>query len=339
MRKHMNDIEKAKAIAWYQEKVNQDVIAKRLKVGKRSIGRLIQKHKQEPENVIPRRKKGSGRPRKITECDIKKIKKAIENNPMMTSKELNTKLKLKDISTRSIRRILLEELNLKSHVAAKKPLLTKSMKQKRIRFARKYLHWTPKMWRKCIFTDESSFETSIGCGYRRVRRKTGENRYNEKYTKKSIKHPASVMIWASICAQGPGKIFLLPPNVKINSDIYVKVLKKYLLPSMVSLRCTYFLQDKATPHTSLRTNSFLKENSIQTVQLPGSSPDINPIENCFSFVKYKLDGEDTSTLPKLKKCIKSKWNKLDRKYLEKLCLSMPKRLQGVLDKRGGMTQY
>jgi transposase len=66
--------------------VNQDVIAKRLKVGKRSIGRLIQKHKQEPENVIPRRKKGSGRPRKITESDIKKIKKAIENNPIRTSK-------------------------------------------------------------------------------------------------------------------------------------------------------------------------------------------------------------------------------------------------------------
>ena len=88
------------------------------------------------------------------------MKKVIEKNPMLTSKEIKTKLKLQ-ISLRSIRRILLEELELKSYVAAKKPLLTKSKKQKRIKFAKKYLKWTPQMWRKCIFTDESSFETSI----------------------------------------------------------------------------------------------------------------------------------------------------------------------------------
>jgi hypothetical protein len=80
---------------------------------------------------------------------------------MLTSKEIKTKLKLQ-ISPRSIRRILLNDLELKSFVAAKKPLLTKSMKQDRIKFAKKYLRWTPQMWRQCIFTDESSFETSIG---------------------------------------------------------------------------------------------------------------------------------------------------------------------------------
>ena len=69
-RKHMNDVERAKAIAWSQEKVCQADIAKRLKVGKRSIGRLIAKHKQGPKESIPRRKKGSGRPKKITKDEI-----------------------------------------------------------------------------------------------------------------------------------------------------------------------------------------------------------------------------------------------------------------------------
>ena len=99
------------------------------------------------------------------------------------------------------------------------------------------------MWRKCIFTDESSFETSIG-------RKKGENRYQEKFTKKTTKHPPSIMIWACISAQGPGQICLLPPNIRINSNMYVKVLKKFLLPSMASLKSKYMFQDKATPHTS-----------------------------------------------------------------------------------------
>ena len=159
-RKHINDIERAQTIAWSQEKVSQADIAKRLNGGKRSIGRLIARHKQRPEESIPRRKKGSGRPKKITKGERQKIKKIIEKNPMLTNKEIKTKLKLQ-ISLRSIRRILLEQLELKSYVAAKKPLLTKSKKQKRIKFAKKYLKWTPQMWRKCIFTDESSFETSI----------------------------------------------------------------------------------------------------------------------------------------------------------------------------------
>lgn len=337
-RKHMNDIERAKAIAWSQERVSQADIAKRLKVGKRTIERLIAKHKQGPEESIPRRKKGSGRPKKITKGEIKKIKKAIEENPMLTSKEIKTKLKLQ-ISPRSIRRILLNDLELKSFVAAKKPLLTKSMKQDRIKFAKKYLRWTPQMWRQCIFTDESSFETSIGCGYRRVRRKFGENRYQEKFTKKTTKHPPSIMIWACISARGPGQICLLPPNSRIDSKMYVKVLKEFLLPSMGSLKSKYMFQDKATPHTSKMTTLYLKESRIQTVTLPGSSPDINPIENCFSFVKSKLEKEDISSLPKLRSCIRSNWNKLDRKYLEKLCLSMPRRLREVLKRNGNMTKY
>ena len=118
----------------------------------------------------------------------------------------------------------------------------------------------------------------------------------------------------------------------------MKVLKKFLLPSMASLRSKYMFQDKATPHTS-KTTLYFKESRIQTVTLPGSSPDINPIENCFSFVKSKLEKEDTSNLPKLRSCIRSKWNKLDRKYLEKLCLSMPRRLRDVLKRKGGMTKY
>ena len=337
-RKHMNDIERAKAIAWSQERVSQADIAKRLKVGKRTIERLIARHREKPEESIPRRKKGSGRPRKISAGEIKKIEKAIEKNPMLSSKEIKTKLNLQ-ISLRSIRRILLEDLELKSYVAAKKPLLTKRMKQNRIKFARKYLRWTPQMWRKCVYTDESSFETSIGCGYRRVRRKHGENRYQEKFTKKTTKHPPSIMIWACISAKGPGQICLLPPNTRINSRLYVKVLKECLLPSMACFRSETMFQDKATPHTSKMTTLYLKESRIHTVTLPGSSPDLNPIENCFSFVKSKLEKEDTSSLPKLRSCIRSKWNKLDRKYLEKICCSMPRRLREVLKRKGGMTKY
>ena len=125
----------------------------------------------------------------------------------------------------------------------------------------------------------------------------------------------------------------------MNSLIFKDVIKNYLLPTMSKYSCSVFLQDNASPHTSKITSSYLKQNSIQTIYLPANSPDLNPIENLFNFLKYKLESEDTSSLPKLKKAIKKSVGKFDRKYFEKLCLSMPERLQEVIDRRGEMTHY
>ena len=140
MRKRLNDIQRAKAIAWYQEHVKQGEIANRLKVSKSAVERLIAKHKRGPVYLIPKRKNGSGRPKKLTKGDILRIKKEIEKNPMMTSKDLKIKLRLKKISNRTIRRVLLEDLKITSFVAIKKPLLTKRLKQNRLKFARKYIN-------------------------------------------------------------------------------------------------------------------------------------------------------------------------------------------------------
>ena len=333
MRKHMNDIQKAKAIAWYQEHVKQDEIANRLKVSKRAVERLFAKHKRGPVYLIP------GRPKKLTKVDICRIKKAIEKNPMMTSKDLKIKLSLKNISTRTIRRVLLVDLKMPSFVATKKPLLTKRMKETRLKFARKYIKWNSRMWSKCLFTDESEFETISGRKYKRVRRRKDEDKYQDKYIQRVVKHPAKTMIWASVCARGFGNIFFLPQNSRMNSSIYHDVIKDYLLPTMSKYRCLLFLQDNASPHTSKQTSSYLKQNNIQTLYLPASSPDLNVIENTFNFLKYQLESEDTSTLPNLKKAIKKCVGKLKRSYFENLCLSMPTRLREVIKRKGDMTHY
>jgi len=42
--------------------------------------------------------------------------------------------------------------------AAKKPLLTESMKKQRIAIAKQHVHWTPEQRKKVIFSDESNFQ-------------------------------------------------------------------------------------------------------------------------------------------------------------------------------------
>jgi len=44
------------------------------------------------------------------------------------------------------------------HKAAKKPLLTESMKKQRIAIAKQHVHWTSEQLKKVIFSDESNFQ-------------------------------------------------------------------------------------------------------------------------------------------------------------------------------------
>ena len=80
------------------------------------------------------------------------IKKAIEENPKMTSQEIiKQNKKLCNISSRTVRRILKEKFGLISYVAVKKPLLTQDLKKKRLAFAKKYSYWTNKFGIKFSF--------------------------------------------------------------------------------------------------------------------------------------------------------------------------------------------
>ena len=74
------------------------------------------------------------------------IKKAIKENPKLTSQEIiKQNKKLCNISIRTVRKILKENFGLISYVAVKKPLLTQDLKKIRLVFYKKYLHWTKHM--------------------------------------------------------------------------------------------------------------------------------------------------------------------------------------------------
>jgi hypothetical protein len=67
-----------------------------------------------------------------------------------------------------------------------------------------------------------------------VRHPSGSNRFDTKYAAKTVKHPASVMVWGCFSANlGRGGIYFLPKNVTMNSEKYEKVIEDHLLPSML----------------------------------------------------------------------------------------------------------
>jgi transposase len=333
--------EKASILAWRRDKIPIKVIAERLGRHKASIHRFLAHSKTVPKEEIFARKKGSGRPRKMTPEKLGALERQIKKYPMMTTVELKqTVPNLDGVSDRTVQRSLTDYLKMPSRSAALKPLLTDKMKKKRLQFARAYSHFTAEDWSRVMYSDESTFRC-IRSTRTKVRRPSGSNRFESKFTVKTVKHPDSVMIWGCFSGSvGRGGLFFLPKNTTMNGERYQEVLESHLLPFMRIHRCTHFLQDGAPCHASKRIKDYLKDKPFEVIDWPGNSPDLNPIENMWNFMKNQLKKVDTNSVPKLITEIKLLWTTgITQEYCRKLSDSMPRRLQKVIEAKGESTGY
>jgi transposase len=214
------------------------------------------------------------------------------------------------------------------------------MKKKRLAFCAAYKDWTAADWEKVMYSDESTFRC-IRSIKTRVRRAKGSDRFDSRFTSVTVKHPDSVMVWGCFSgAVGRGGLYFLPKNCTMNGERYQEVLTNHLIPFMAIHGTTYFLQDGAPCHTSKRIKDYLSDKPFNVIDWPGNSPDLNPIENCWSYMKGKLKDKDIGSVPKLIKELKTLWiSSISREYFKKLSDSMPSRIQQVIAAKGEATKY
>ena len=101
--------------------------------------------------------------------------------------------------------------------------------------------------------------------------------------------------------------------------------------------------DRATPHISKKTSTFLANGVIKTLLLfmPGRSPDAMPIENVFPIIKKRLEALLTRTIEEVKSEVAKVWRlgDLTDGYLEELCTSMRRRCTGIINHDCYPTKY
>jgi transposase len=109
-----------------------------------------------------------------------------------------------------------------------------------------------------------------------------------------------------------------------------------------------FMQDGASVHTAHIVTRLLHEMGVQVMVWPPYSPDLNPIENLWALMKieiYKLypeleHADDTvETLEALIEAAKEAWHAIDQAVLYNLSITMPHRVQAVLEAGGWYTKY
>ena len=115
---------RAVCIALKKEGLSCREIADRTGISKSSVDRAVHIFNETGQYCSRRR---PGRPKITTSRDDLAIKRLIVKNPFMSCADVKAELPVK-VSARTVRRRLVDKFNLRSHRAAKKPLLTKAQR-------------------------------------------------------------------------------------------------------------------------------------------------------------------------------------------------------------------
>ena len=148
------------------------------------------------------------------------------------------------------------------------------------------------------------------------------------------------MIWGAMSKNGTAGLYILTPGTTMNGAKYVELLKNKLLLHMAVHNTTIFMQDGAPCHQSKICEEISGENHVTTLDWPGNSPDLDPIENLWSKMKDLVAEKQSSSGKALINTIKEVWvNEISTDYCISLTASMPRRLQAVIKVQGGHTKY
>lgn len=309
-------------------------IARKLKMPRTTVSGISIKFKATGSSEAGQR---SGRPRISSIRDDRAVKLCSIKNPTFSSLEIKCETGL-NFSTRTIRRRLSSEFGLRARRPAKKPLLNKKQRLKRIQFCKKYQHMTSDDWSHILFSDESTF-CQFGSFVNFVRRPKS-TRFDPKYTIATVKHSPKIMVWGCFSGNGRGSLYFIPNGKTVNTDLYLDILKNKLQLSMHLLDCQVFQQDSAPAHTSRIATAWFRQNRVKVLEWPGNSPDLNPIENLWMIMKRKIRKYHPRNLQELVYFIKKTWcTEINQELCKRLVSSMPRRLQSVIANKGHTTKY
>ena len=99
----------------------------------------------------------------------------------------------------------------------------------------------------------------------------------------------------------------------MNAAMYRDILEENLLQSALDLRLGWqliFQQDKDPKLTAKVLKDWLQNNSVNALEWPSQSPDLNPIEHLWRDLKMAVQRHSPSNLTELERFCKDNWAKL-----------------------------
>ena len=152
------------------------------------------------------------------------------------------------------------------------------------------------------------------------------------------------MFWGYFSKHGTG------PWVSIqglmNQSQYISVLKEELIPEFNRAKRAIpgtwrLMQDNAPCHTANAVKAVLREKGVQLIEWPPYSPDLNPIESTWNWIKRKLETEypvcEASEENEAR--IFEIWRTITPEMCAAYCENYHKRMLAIIAANGSFTKY
>lgn len=344
LNRRLSILERGKAYGLSEAGWNPYQIAIELECAPKTIRELLKKVEKTQElKDAPR----PGQPRKTSPREDRTIKFTSLKNRRLTAKAIalkeapnfvKNKITPKTVGNR------LKEVGLNGRVARKKPLLSKKNRKARFYWAKVHRCLTVEDWKKVIFSDESPFTLFQEGGKIYVRRRVGEE-FMDECLFPTVKHGGGkIQVWGCFSWKGAGPLKRI--NGIMDGPMYRQILKTHMAPYLRELKAEtnddiIFQQDNDPKHRSQVVQNYLKNVNFTQLDWISQSPDMNPIENAWKYLKNKLveHTPKPTNLDEVFAIIQEEWSKIDVSYFQNLIESMPRRVEALYVKRGGHTKY
>jgi hypothetical protein len=153
----------------------------------------------------------------------------------------------------------------------------------------------------------------------------------------------SIMLWGCMTWDGVGQACKI--DGRMDKVLYCSILDDELLGTLeeydLVIDKVIFQQDNDPKHTSNMAKKWLEDHEFIVLPWPAQSPDLNPIEHLWYYIKVRLAEYPTpaSGIHELWERVQEVWDAIPKEVCRGLIESMPRRVEAVIRAKGGYTKY
>ena len=196
-----------------------------------------------------------------------------------------------------------------------------------------------RLWRNVMFSDESRFSLYRDDSHRRVYRRDGERFRDNCVDEVDRFGGGGLMVWTGIAyVHRTPTVFI---DGRLTAQRYVDLnLRPVIVPFIRQHKVT-FKQDNARAHVARLSIAFLQQNNVNVLRWPPYSPDLSLLEHLWDILDSRVRRlpQQPTMLQALREALIQEWNAILQAQIDRLILSMTRRVRAGLNANGGHTRY